>query len=236
MDMVLEDARNLRNRLGKRDQRKLDEYCESVNEMERRVDRTEAWLGRPRPQVDSRSLNLEATQEMPREYLRTIFDLMVLAFQTDTTRVITFQTSQEDGRGISDNFPQLALNLGGHHGLSHGGGRGDGMQKWGRYDRFLAEQVAYFLDKLRRSEEGDGNILDHSLCLYGSGTSRLHLAQNYPTVLAGGSRLGLRHGRYIRQREETPMSNLLVTMLDRLGLPAERFGDSTGHLSELVAG
>ncbi len=108
------------------------------------------------------------------------------------------------------------------------------MQRWGRYDRFLAEQFAYFLGRLRNSAEGDGNVLDHSLCLYGSGTSSIHLARNYPTILAGGNRLGLRHGRFLNQAEETPMANLFVTLLDRLGLPADQFADSTGHLSDLV--
>ena len=234
MDIVLEDARSLRNRLSTRDQRKLDEYTESVHEMERRIDRAEAWLGRPRPNVDPKSLNLEATQEMPQEYLRTIFDLIVLSFRTDTTRVATFQTSQEDGRGISDGFPQIALGLGGHHGLSHGGGKGDGMQKWGQYDRFLTEQFAYFLARLKSIEEGDGNLLDHSLCLYGSATSSLHLAKNYPTILAGGRRLGLKHGSDIQYAEEMPMSNLLTTMLQPLGLREVVFADITGHFSELL--
>ncbi len=234
VDLVLEQSKSLRLKLGKNDREKLDEYLGSVQEIEDRIDRTEAWLGRQRPDVDVSDVDLQADQQAPENYLRTMYDLMYLAFQTDTTRAATFLVSQEDGKGVSDKFPQLALGLGGHHGLSHGTGKDKGYERWAQYDQFLAKQFAHFLDRLKTSREGDGNLLDHTVALYGSATSTTHNARNYPLVLAGGSGLGLKHGAYHRFTEHTPCSNLFVTMLDRLGVPVERFADSTGEMSELT--
>ena len=163
-----------------------------------------------------------------------MYDLMFLAFQTDTTRAASFQISQEDGKGVSDKFPALALGLGGHHGLSHGTGKDGGYEKWARYDQFLAKQLAYFLDRLKSSEEASGSLLDQTMVLFGSATSTTHKARNYPLVLAGGSNLGLKHGSFHKFTESTPLSNLFVTMLDRLQVPTNSFADSTGEMSELI--
>lgn len=234
VDLVLDEAKSLRLKLGRQDQQKLDEYLTSVNEIERRIDRTESWLGTPLPQVDPDSLNLEARQDGPEDYIRTMYDLIFLSFQTDTTRAASFLISQEDGKGASDKFPAIALGLSGHHSLSHGTGKDGGYERWARYDQFLARQHAYFLDRLKKETDGEETLLDRTVSLFGSATSTTHNARNYPLVLAGGSKLGLKHGEYRRYGESTPLSNMYLTVLQRLGIPVEQFADSTGTLSELA--
>ncbi|MEK6237878.1 MAG: hypothetical protein N2C14_24470, partial [Planctomycetales bacterium] len=120
------------------------------------------------------------------------------------------------------------------HPSACGGGKKGGYARWGQYDQFLAKQLAHFLGRLRSASEGDGNLLDHSLVLYGSATSTTHNARNYPLVLAGGGRLGLKHGAFHKFTEHTPCANLLVTMLHRMEVPVKRFADSTGELSEIL--
>ena len=236
VDLVLDDSKSLQRRLGHTDQRKLAEYLESVHEVERRIERTEAWLDTPRPSVDSNWVNLDVKQDAPEQYIRTMYDLMFLAFQTDTTRVATYQISQEDGKGVSDKFPAIALgsDFRGHHNLSHGGGKEGGYQQWAQYDQFLARQHAYFLKRLKDTQEGEGNLLDNTVSLYGSATSTTHNARNYPLVLAGGSSLGFKHGAFHKYTEETPLANLFVSVQKRLGVASEQFADSTGELSEVI--
>ena len=235
VDLVLSESKTLRNQLGSQDKAKLDEYLQSVHEIENRINTAERWLGTPIPEVDEGALNLEARQNAPEDYIRTLYNLIVLAFQTDTTRAATYLLSQEDGKGLSDKFPAIALGLAGHHSLSHGTGKGkDGYERWARYDQFLASQHAYFLDRLSKTQDGDGSLLDSTIVLFGSATSTTHNARNYPIHLAGGKKLGLRHGAYHKYTEATPLSNLFVTMLDRMQVPVEKFADSTGGMSELV--
>lgn len=236
VDLVLEDSRDLRRRLGRNDKEKLEEYLDSVHEVERRVERAEDWLGTPLPEVSPDSLNLDAKQNAPEDYVRAMYDLAFLAFQTDLTRSIAYQISQEDGKGVSDKFPALALGLAGHHSLSHGAGKEGGYERWAKYDRFLAQQHAYFLERLRSAREADGSrLLDNTLVLFGSATSTTHNARNYPLHLAGGKNFGLKHGHFRKYGEETPLANLYVTMLRQLGVPTPSFADSTGALSELTA-
>lgn len=235
VDLVLEDSRNLKRRLGHHDQQKLEEYLEAVHEIERRLERTEAWLAAPRPTVDPGQLNLTVSQNSPRDYIRTMYDLMLLAFQTDTTRVATYQISQEDGKGVSDRFPTIALKLKGHHGLSHDHENNPGaFERWAQYDRFLAEQHAYFLRRLQSVREAEGSMLDNTMVLFGSATSTTHDARNYPLVLAGGRALGLKHGKYLKYTEQIPLANMYVSMLQKLGVETERFADSTGTLNGLT--
>ncbi len=233
LDYLLQDSRRLQGKLGKRDQQKLDEYLTSVREVELQVQRTDAWLDIEKPSVDGSVLALDAEKSNPEEYIRTIYDLMFLAFQTDATRVATYQIAREDGRGIGDKFPQ-ALGLSGHHGLSHSGGKPGGFEKWGRYDQFLAAQLAYFLEKLKSCQEGDGTLLDRTMITYGCGTSTTHNARNYPIIVAGGNACGLKHGGHHQFGEETPFANTLLTVAQAMKLPAESFADSTGVLSELA--
>ena len=235
LDGVLEHAQSLRNQLGTQDRQRLDEYLSSVREVEQRVERSQRWLTIPRPNVDVGSMNLEVTQDAPREYLRTMYDLMFLAFQTDSTRIATYMIGQVAGRTtIANAFPACIGLTGNWHGLAHGAGRAGGYERLGRFDQFLAEQLHYFINRLASTREGDGTLLDRTMILYGSSNSRTHQNRNYPLVLAGGRGLGLRHGRYHRFTERTPLSNLFVTVLDKLQVPVESFADSTGEMSEVI--
>jgi len=233
LDFLLDDGKRLQRRLGRADKAKLDEYLASVREVEKQVKRTHAWLEVPKPKVDEQEVNLDALQDAPAEYVKTIYDLMFLAIRTDSTRVITYQIAREDGRGISDSFP-TALGLGGHHGLSHGAkDDAKGYENWARYDAFLAAQFSRFLDRLKSIQEGDATLLDRTTILYGCSTSTTHNARNYPIVVAGGKANGLRHGALHRYTESTPFSNVLLRIAQATGSNCEKFADSTGALSEV---
>jgi hypothetical protein len=232
VDFLLEDSRSLRTNLGRPDQQRLDEFLQSLSEVESRLERAQGWLGRAMPQVERGSINLDVSPRGPTDYIRTMLNLIVLAFETDTTRVAAYQMCAEDGVGICDRFPTiLGFGRGGHHGLSH-----DANQRpWAEYDRYLAEQYAYFLGRLASIREGDSRLLDNTMALFGSGTSTTHNARNYPTILAGGRNLGLRHGRFIKQQTERPLGDLFVTMLHRYDIPIRSFAENAGEFSEIVA-
>jgi hypothetical protein len=231
VDFLLDDARSLRQRLGRPDQQRLEEFLQSLSEVESRLLRAEEWLGKAMPEVDRTKINLDVSPKGPTDFIRAMFDLIVLAFETDTTRVATYQIAAEDGVGICDRFPAILGfgKNGGHHGLSHGP-----MEPWAEYDRYLAEQFAYFLGRLSTIREGGERLLDDTLVLYGSGTSTTHNARNYPLVLAGGKNIGLKHGRFLKQPQERPLGDLFVTMLHQLDIPAKSFADNAGEFSELV--
>jgi hypothetical protein len=236
LDLVLAHARSLSPRLGRLDQQKLNEYLSSVRDIERRIERAEQWLDIPKAKIDPDSLNLDSNREAPLDYIRAMYDLMFLAFQTDTTRVATYLLGTEGGGQISDVFPR-ALDLDPHHNLSHYAKKSDdGFKNWALWDQFLTQQLAYFLQRLKSTSEGDSNLLDRTLIFYGCSTSTLHLARNYPLILAGGQGLGLKQGRYLKfDEEKTPLSNLFVTMLNVMGVETERFSESTGAISDLTA-
>lgn len=238
LDSVLAETAAMRRRASPADRRRLEEYTTSVREIERRLERADQWLEVERPKVDAADLELDATPRGDaQEYIRAILDLMLEALRTDSTRAITYQITSEDAKGVGDRFPK-ALGLPGHHSLSHGTGSKGGYEKWARYDRFLSQQLAYFLDRLRATEDPfrEGSLLDHTIVFYGCSTSRTHKAVNYPLILAGGTSMGFRHGRYLRLDESRErLSNLYVTFLQRLGIDVDRFADSTGTLSAVLA-
>ena len=232
LDMVLEHSRSVKSKLGAQDVRKLDEYLSSVRAIEQRVERSQRWLDIPRPHVDPKTLTLQSSPEGPEDYIRTMYDLMYLAFQTDTTRVATYMIGQVAGATtVANTFPACLGLEANWHGLAHGAGKKNSYETLGRFDQFLAEQLSYFLTRLKETPEGDGNLLDRTLVLYGSSNSKTHNNTNYPLVLAGGGGLGMKHGQYLRFGADTPLSNVFVTMLDRLNIPAESFADSTGNLN-----
>src|ERR1019366_3077777 len=135
-----------------------------------------------------------------------------------------------DGVGICDRFPSiLGIGSGGHHGLSHD----NNSLNWARYDRFLAEQFAYFLNRLASIREGDSRLLDNTMALFGSATSTTHNARNYPTILAGGANMGLHHGRFFKHETERPLGDLYVTMLQRYVIPVDSFAENAGEFSEI---
>jgi hypothetical protein len=256
MDEMLEDARRLRQSLSNSDRRGLDEYLDSVRQAEIKVEKAKRWLGAPLPSVDVDRLNLELTTDEPREYLQTMFELMYLAFQTDSTRVATYQIGRENGVGRSDHLARaVGFNLA--HQLSHETKNPDGWKNFGTYCRFLNEEFGRFVSRLKSTPEpaGTGTMLDNTLLLFGSASSAFHLSRNYPLILAGGNQMGFKHGQYINHAgmnfqggpwlgkrepwqdeakgEDLPLSNLYVTILQRLGIQTESFADSTGRIDNV---
>jgi len=233
VDAVLENARSLNKRLGLSDRRKMDEYLTSLNEIESRLTASEKWIGVPLKAQDYSHLDLDATPEgEPAEYYRNMFDLIALAFDADITRSVAFMLNREDGMGISDTFPlRLGLTRT-HHNLSHAGDK-DGQLEFAKYDRFLSEQLAYFFDRLQEYKDPTGTVLDNSIVLFGSGASTTHYPRNLPTLIAGGGNMGLQHGTYWR-KDDTPMANVYLSILQSMKIHAESFADSTGVLHESI--
>ncbi len=238
LDRVLEDSRSLRTQLGSVDREKFDEYLASVRQIEQRVELAQRWLEIPQPELtdeERKILHLDADDEAPKLFMRTMYDLIYLAFRTDSTRVATYQiASMADVTSKAGKFPQLEGFKDTLHTLAHGWNKPGGAEKLGEWDRFMAEQFAYFLDRLASAQDEQGSLLDSSLVLYGSSNSQTHNNTNYPLVLAGGSKLGMQHGQYRKFGPEVPMSNLFVTMLNCLGVPGQSFADSTGSMTELL--
>ena len=237
LDLVLEHSKSLRKSLGTQDRGKLDEYLQSVRQIERRVERSQRWLDVPKPSVDATGLHLEADDTTPRELIRTMYDLIYLAFRTDSTRVATYQLGNMNGAtSIAGKFPALLGLSTNMHKLAHDARKGDeGAEPLGKWHRFLNEQFAYFIGRLKETPEGDGTLLDRTVVLYGSSNSQTHVNLNYPLVLAGGRAMGFDHGRFLRFDEEVPLSNLFVTVLNCLDVPTESFVDSTGELGDVLA-
>ena len=235
LDLGLQDSRSLKRRLGRQDRQKFDEYLSSVRAVEQRVERSQRWLTIPKPNIDPKTVALNASPKGPEEYLKAIYDLMFLALQTDTTRLATYMIGQVAGATtIANAFPACIGLKGNWHGLAHGAGKKGGAENLGKFDRFLTEQLAYFLTRLKKTTEGEGNLLDRTMVLYGSSNSRTHQNRNYPLVLAGGSKLGMKHGQFLKLGEKKPLSNVFMTMLNRLNVPVKSFADSTGECSELT--
>lgn len=256
LDEMLSDARSLRKKLSSHDQESLDEYLDSVREAEVRVEKAKHWINTPLPTIDADHFNLDLTPDEPRLYLQTMFELIFLAFKTDSTRVATYQIGRENGVGKSDHLARaVGFNL--SHQLSHETKKPDGWKNFGIYCHFLNEEYARFAMKLKQTEEpaGKGTMLDNTLLLYGSASSAFHLSRNYPLVLAGGKNMGFKQGQYLNQagnnpqaggwdggkepwqekitREDKPLSNLFVTMLQGLGVTTETFADSDGIVGNI---
>ena len=235
LDNVLSESRRLRNKLGEKDQQKLDQYLESVRETELRVHRMQEWIDIPRPEVDAKLLQLGSrpgdAHDRPM-WIDVMLELSYLAFQTDTTRVITFEWSREAGGygGGGEN----------HHELSHHGGDADMLRKLGVIDRFHLARLARFMTFLKETSDGEGNMLDHTMILYGSGMNSgkggEHSPKNLPLLMAGGQRLGFRHGRHLAFKVENhpPLANVLLTMMQAMGIESDKFSDATGTLTELT--
>ncbi len=235
VDAVLESAKTLHRELGKTDREKMEQYLTSLNEVEARLIASEKWIDVPLKKQDYSHLNLDVTNESePADYYRNMFDLIALAFDADITRSVAFMLNREDGMGISDTFPlKLGLTRT-HHNLSHAGDK-DGLLQFAKYDLFLSQQIAHFLGRLTEYKDRDGSVLDNTIVLFGSGASTTHNPRNLPTMLAGGSKLGLKHGLYWRNGE-TRMSNVYLSILHSLGIEQESFADSTGTVSGSVFG
>ncbi|MCP4784799.1 MAG: DUF1552 domain-containing protein [Fuerstiella sp.] len=224
LDLVAEDAAVLRRRLGKSDQRKLDEYFSSVRELEHRLDMDATRLSEV-PEYD-------VPAGIPKElesHIQLMYDVMTLAFQTDSTRIGTFMLANA---GSNRSYPQVDVK-GGHHSLSHHRNEESKVEDLTKIDIFLASQFGYFLKKLKSVQEGERTLLDNSLILYGSGLSdaNRHTHHDLPIVLAGSGGGRLQTDRLLHQDENTPLNNLFVSMCHMAGANVETLGDSTGALS-----
>jgi hypothetical protein len=228
LDFVAADADRLRTKLGQTDRRKLDEYFTAVREVEQRVESAAADAKRRLPDYPA------PAPGVPRDYaehVRLMYDLLALAFQTDSTRIATFMLGNS---GSNRTYREIGVK-GGHHEISHHRGDDEKIAWLQKIDLYMVEQFAYFLAKLKSTPEGDGTLLDHSLLVYGAAISdaNRHQHNDLPVLLAGGGNGTLQPGRHVRYKEDTPMANLFLSLLDRVGVQPERFGDSTGRLGDL---
>ena len=237
VDAVAANARALDQQLGKSDRDRMDQYLTSLNEVETQLIASERWINVPLKKQDYSQLNLDATPEgEPAEYYRNMLDLIALAFDADISRTITFMLNREDGMGIGDTFP-LKLGLSKtHHNLSHATDK-DGQLDFAKYDLFLSQQIAHFLERMNGYKDRNGSVLDNTIVMFGSGASTTHNSHNLPTLIAGGGNMGLKHGTYWKSTSgETRMSNVYLSILRSLGLEEEAFADSTGTLSGSIFG
>jgi hypothetical protein len=228
LDAVREDFRELNVRLGADDQRKLDEYFTAVREMELRIAKS-ATGGQKKLPVGA--LPPKGIPESYAEHLRLLADLIVLAFQTDTTRVATFVLANE---GSNRAYPFIGVRDG-HHSISHHGHDPVKLAKIQDINVFHATQLAYLLERLKSVKEGDGNLLDHSMIVYGSGNGDgdRHNHDDLPILLAGKGCGTIKQGRHIVYSKEVPLNNLWVSMLNRMDIRDVQLGDSTGELKKL---
>ncbi len=228
LDFVQEDANNLMNRLGANDRQRMDEYLTSLREIEQRIAREDSEEGMGQ-------ITLTRPTGVPGDYrahIRLMADLLVLAFQGDVTRIGTFVYANE-----GSNRSYRLINVPeGHHSLSHHQGNRTKLDKISQINTFHTTQFAYLLDRLKSIREGEGTLLDNCMIVYGSGNSdgNRHNHDELPILLAGRAGGTIATGRHVRYPRETPLTNLYLSMLDRMGVEAERLGDSTGRLPYLT--
>src|ERR1051326_6257853 len=226
LDGVLEEARRLNGTVGANDRRKLDEYMESIRDVEKRIQRVEKGNSLPKLVMAAPPVNIP---EDLREHAQLMFDLMTIAFQTDSTRVASFLLAVEQSNRA---YREIGIPEA-HHGLTHHGGDKEKIEKCILINRFQMEQFAYLLKKLKSTPDGDGTLLDHMAITYGSGLSINHNHEDLPTVLAGRGYGAFHPGRHIRYPVETPLANLHLNMVSTLGAGLEAFADAKGRLEGL---
>ena len=235
LDFVMEDAASLKGDLGATDRRKLDEYLTAVREVETRIAAAEK-LAAEAPNLSELAPGLEKPAGVPvdyADYSRLMFDLMALAMQIDQTRIITLMMARE---GSNRPYREIGISDG-HHGLTHHRNNEEWIEKIRKINEYHVKQFAYFLQKLDSVQDGDATLLDRSMIVYGSSLSdgNRHTHHDLPIVLAGGANRQLRtNGRHVMYPKETPLSNLYLTLLETMNVPALSLGDSTGPLNHLV--
>ena len=232
LDFVMEDARAISNKVGGSDREKIDQYLTAVLEIEERVQRAERSVRAADPSLAQSYEVPEAIPESYEEHARLMCDMMVLAFQADVTRVCTFMLANE---GSNRSYKNIGVSDG-HHSLSHHQGDRAKHLKIREINRFHMQQFAYILNRLKSIPEGDGNLLDNCMLVYGGGLADgdRHEHENLPLLMAGRGGGTISPGRHVRYSSETPMCNLLVSLLERAGAPVQSFGDSTGALRGLA--
>jgi hypothetical protein len=230
LDAVNGSMKRLQSTLGAADRRKMDQYFNSIREVELRLQRIEAknadasTLG----QTGTRPLGIPDNFE---DHIGLMFDLQVLAFQADITRVTSLMIGREEG---GRSYPQIGV-PDGHHSISHHDNNAEKLAKLAKIDAYHVAQLARFLGKLRETKDGDGNLLDNSMILFGGGISNgnMHNHEKLPVVVAGGGAGQLAGGRHLEYTKDMPMSNVLRSVLDKAGVHTDTLGDATGLLAEL---
>jgi hypothetical protein len=227
LDSVNDRVSQLQKKLGRADNRKVDDYLTSLRDVERRIQKAEEQSSKELPEVAQPA----GIPNVFEDHVRLLYDLQLLAYQSDLTRVITFMYGREQtGRP----YPQIGVPEP-HHPVSHHQNNPTKMEKCAKIQRHHLMLFGEYLDKLRNTPDGDGTLLDHTVLLFGGGISNSdrHTHGPLPTLLLGGSGMGLKGGRHIVFPEHTPLTNLQLTLLNKLGIPAEKLGDSTGEFKEL---
>ena len=258
LDFLINSTRSLNRELSQQDRRTLQQYLDSVRDTEVKLAKAQKWIETPVPEVDRSHLTLDADPKEARLYFETMYELIYLAFSSDSTRVATFQLGRENGEGPHDLLSK-AVGLGGAHGLTHAVKKPNGWKNLGTYNRYQAEEFGRFVKKLRDTPEpnGNGNMLDNTFAMHGSASSSFHLSRNYPIISAGGKNLGFENGRYLKfgtgnednqagagivtdagwrgeiEAEELPLAHLFVTILQRLGVETDSFAGYTGPLNRV---
>ena len=257
LDLLIANTRSLEKSLSRQDQQTLKQYLDAVRDTEVKLAKAQQWIDTPIPTIDTSKLHLAATPEEARLYFQTMYELIYLAFLSDSTRVATFQLGRENGEGPHDLLSK-AVGFNGAHGLTHAVKQPDGWKNLGTYNRYQAEEFGRFAQRLRETPEptGDGNMLDNTFAMHGSASSSFHLSRNYPIISAGGKNLGFANGRYLKfgkgnddnqagagidtdagwQAEapiEEPLALLFITLLQRFGVETDSFAGITGTLNRV---
>ncbi|MFN7208700.1 MAG: DUF1552 domain-containing protein [Planctomycetota bacterium] len=258
LDLLIANTKALNRELSSHDQQTLQQYLDAVRDTEVKLTKAQKWIDTPFPTVDTKYLTLDAEPKEARLYFQTMYELIYLAFLSDSTRVATFQLGRENGEGPHD-LLSLAVGLGPAHGLTHAVKQPDGWKNLGTYNRYQVEEFSRFLYRLKETSEpsGDGNMLDNTFAMHGSASSSFHLSRNYPILSAGGKNFGFSNGRYLKfgkgnednqagagidtdsgwqgkvEVEELPLSQMFVTVLQRLGVETDSFGGVQGTLTGL---
>jgi len=228
LDAFSNDISRLKGMLGTSDRARIDQYLNSIREVERQIQRAEAAVrDNPDPDID-RPLGVPVAFE---DHARLMFDLQALAFQGDITRIATFQLTRELNNRT---YPEIGV-PDPHHPTSHHGNDPEKLEKIAKINTYHVSLFSEFLQKLEDTPDGDGSLLDHTVYMYGSGIGNpsLHDHQNLPILVAGGAASGMNGGQHIRYKEETPLANLHLTLLDRVGVHLDSFEDSSGKIEHL---
>ena len=228
LDSVVTEIKRMKSRVGTEDANRIDEYLDSIREVERRIAKAESTAkDNPLPDLD-RPVGVPAQYA---DHARLMFDLQLLAFRGDITRIVSFQLARE---ASTRSYPEIGVSEP-HHPVTHHGRNPEKLEKMARINRFHVSLFAEFLEKMQATPEADGTLLDHSLYMYGSGMGDpdKHDHSNLPIVVAGGAAGKMRGGRHIRYEKPEPLSNLHLTLLNKVGVPLETFSDSTRQVEEL---
>jgi hypothetical protein len=258
LDLLIANTRSLGNKLSKHDQQTLQQYLDAVRDTEVKLAKAQRWVDTPPAEVDTSNLHLDSDPKEAKLYFETIYELIYLAFLSDTTRVATYNMGRENGEGIHDLLSK-AVGLGNAHGLTHAVKKPNGWKNLGTYNRYQIQEFGKFAQKLKETPEpnGNGTMLDNTFAMHGSASSSFHLSRNYPIVSAGGKNLGFKNGRFLRfgsgnednqagagivtdagwkskmDVEELPLAHLFVTILQRMGVRTNEFAGFEGGLERV---